>query len=220
MPPAPSSASENHQGLCRAVGHSCEEEGDRGCAPCPSRGDLGSAFCSRTLEGHGLSLCGLCFPQALVWMGPETHVGIDGRFAGLFAARRTLCVWPALLGSRGAGAVTFPSPRSLICHCHACPTWRSVHAISRAPRWRLSPCSDRCESSVGFGASQGPVCQTPGSARLAACEPTRKDLRSGEAREHLARGSSLQRDLEAGRASLVNQEWTWRPPPKITNDGF
>lgn len=38
-------------------------------------------------------------------------MGIDGRFAGLFAARRTLCAWPALLGSRGAGAVTLPSPR-------------------------------------------------------------------------------------------------------------
>lgn len=36
---------------------------------------------------------------------------------------------------------------------------------------------------------------------------------AGKHGEHLAGGSSLRRDLEAGRASLVNQEWKWRPPP-------
>lgn len=172
-------------------------------------GDLGSAFCSRTLEGHGLSLCGPCFPQALVWMGPETRgyrVKVRWSVCGPEDAVR-------MAGVVGVPAELGPSPSSppgsLICHCHACPL--RLSAISRGPSgdlhrvptavksaWASGPHRDRCVRPWGPGRTSG----------------------AGKHGEHLAGGFSLRRDLEAGRACLVNQEWKGRPPRKIRNDDF
>lgn len=61
-------------------------------------------LCAVSLEG-GSGLCLLLQDPGGSWPVPVWFV----LSAGLFAARRTLCAWPALLGSRGAGAVTLPS---------------------------------------------------------------------------------------------------------------